>query len=185
MPNAARRGALVSRRVRRVNSSGIATPSAKGIIGRSTRKYAKMCCRATCEALFKEPPAKEECPICFLPMPIKIINCISLPPATIASVPVHDYAIANEQLAEMDTKEYYECCGKSICRGCIHSFGMSGNVGKCPFCKANKVDKTDEKRIAEMMKRVEAQDVGAMCHLAQNYYYGGAGLLQDVKKAME
>ena len=136
-------------------------------------KHKKTCKRRAAElhdeALFKEPPAKEECPICFLPMPIKIINCISLPPATIASVPVHDYAFANEQLAEMDTKEYYECCGKSICRGCIHSFGMSGNVGKCPFCKANKVDKTDEKRIAEMMKRVEAQDAGAMCHLAQNY----------------
>ena len=37
------------------------------------------------EALFKDPPAKEDCPICFLPMPKKLICCISLPDATITS----------------------------------------------------------------------------------------------------
>ena len=26
------------------------------------------------EALFKDPPAKEDCPICFLPMPFKLIS---------------------------------------------------------------------------------------------------------------
>ena len=31
------------------------------------------------EVLFKDPPPKEECPICFLPMPSKIICCVSLP----------------------------------------------------------------------------------------------------------
>ena len=35
------------------------------------------------EALFKDPPPKEECPICFLPMPISLICCMSLPPASI------------------------------------------------------------------------------------------------------
>jgi hypothetical protein len=39
------------------------------------------------EALFKDPPPKEECLICFLPMPIELICCVSLPPATISSVP--------------------------------------------------------------------------------------------------
>ena len=29
------------------------------------------------EALFKDPPAKEDCPICFLPMPLKLICCIT------------------------------------------------------------------------------------------------------------
>jgi hypothetical protein len=51
------------------------------------------------EALFKDPPAKEDCPICFLPMPVKLISCASLPPATVLSVPIHDFAIANEGLA--------------------------------------------------------------------------------------
>jgi hypothetical protein len=66
------------------------------------------------EALFKDPPAKEDCPICFLPMTIKIINCASLPPATISSVPIHDYAITHEELANMDMETYFPCCGKSV-----------------------------------------------------------------------
>jgi hypothetical protein len=65
------------------------------------------------EALFKDPPAKEDCPICFLPMPAKLISCISLPPATLLSVPIYDYAIANEDLADEETEAYYPCCGKS------------------------------------------------------------------------
>ena len=47
------------------------------------------------EALFKDPPAKEDCPICFLPMPGRLICCISLPPATISSVPIYDFGIAH------------------------------------------------------------------------------------------
>jgi hypothetical protein len=50
------------------------------------------------EALFKDPPAKEDCPICFLPMPMKLISCVSLPPATISSVPIYDFGIANDEL---------------------------------------------------------------------------------------
>jgi hypothetical protein len=46
------------------------------------------------EALFKDPPAKEDCPICFLPMPYQLISCMTLPPATFTSVPIYDYALA-------------------------------------------------------------------------------------------
>ena len=70
------------------------------------------------EALFKDSPAKEDCPICFLPMPLRLISCISLPPATISSVPIFNFAAANEGLAKMGTEQYYSCCGKSICGGC-------------------------------------------------------------------
>ena len=48
------------------------------------------------EALFKDPPPKEECPICFLPMPQILLSCMTLPPATISSVPIYDFAMANE-----------------------------------------------------------------------------------------
>jgi len=52
------------------------------------------------EALFKDPPTNEDCPICFLPMPKEIILCASLPPATISSVPIYDFACANKELAK-------------------------------------------------------------------------------------
>ena len=42
------------------------------------------------EALFKDPQDKEECPICFLPMPTLLISCVTLPPATRLSVPIYN-----------------------------------------------------------------------------------------------
>jgi hypothetical protein len=56
------------------------------------------------EAIFKEPPPKEDCPICFLPMPEKLINCVSLPLTTLSFVPTYDFAKANEGFAQMDTR---------------------------------------------------------------------------------
>ena len=136
------------------------------------------------EALFKDPPPKEECPICFLPMPSRLICCMSLPPATASSVPTYDFAIANEELAGKNTEHYYPCCGKGVCGGCIHSCCMSGNY-KCPFCNADCGGKSDEEEVAEMMKRVAANDAASICMLAYQYHHGLNGVEQDHVKAME
>jgi hypothetical protein len=84
------------------------------------------------------------------------------------SVPIHDFAIANEELVNMnmETAQYYTCCGKRVCHGCTYSFIMSGNFDKCPFCNSEFMGKTCEKRVQDMMKRVDANDAGAMCHWA-------------------
>jgi len=137
------------------------------------------------EALLKDPPAKEDCPICFLPMPERLISCMSLPPATISSVPICDFADANEELANMGTTEYYSCCGKSICKGCVDSFRKSGNIGTCAFCKADRVNKTDAEIVGEIMKRVDANDAGAIYLMGNYYYHGNLGLQQDWARAME
>jgi TPR repeat protein len=85
----------------------------------------------------------------------------------------------------MATKEYYSCCGKSICGGCVDSFRKSGNDGKCPFCNADTMGKTDEERVDELMNRVEANDAGAMTILGSHNYHGKLGLLRDQERAME
>jgi hypothetical protein len=131
------------------------------------------------EALFKDPPPKEDCPICFLPMPTDIISCASLPPATILSVPIYDFAEANEELADEEMEKYYPCCGKSICKGCVHSFSKTGNDGKCPFCNSDRGGKTDEERVEEIIKRVAANDAVSICVLADSYHRGLRGLPQD------
>jgi MYND finger len=154
-------------------------------------------CNATCQrnhwathkkeydkALFKDPPSKEDCPICFLPMLKKFISCFSLPPATISSVPIYDFAIAHQELANISMYKYYPCCGKSICKGCAHSFSLSGNEN-CPFCNSNRGSKTDEENVEDLMKRVAANDPGAIFVLAQLYSRGLGGLQQDQTKAME
>jgi tetratricopeptide (TPR) repeat protein len=136
------------------------------------------------EALFKDPPPKEDCPICFLPMPVTVISCISLPPATIMSVPIFDFAIANEELGEQ-AQTYYSCCGKRICVGCVYSFIKSGNIEKCPYCNAEgQGSKTDEEVIEELMKRVEVNDAHSIYILGSNYSYGRLGLQPDQTKAI-
>jgi TPR repeat protein len=118
-------------------------------------------------------------------MPTNLITCISLPPATIESVPVKDFAIANEEVADKTTEQYYTCCGKYICGGCAYSSSNSGNSGKCPFCNSDRASKTDEERVEEMTKRVEANDPASIFILGDRYYNGGAGLQQDYAKAIE
>jgi len=136
------------------------------------------------EALFKDPPPKEDCSICFLPMPGQLINCVSLPPATISSVPINDFANANEGLGKR-MEEYFSCCGKSICQGCISSLNKSGNMWNCPYCNAEKMGKTDKEVVEDLMKRVEANDAGATYVLGSYHYHGQYGLHQDEKKATE
>jgi TPR repeat protein len=118
-------------------------------------------------------------------MPTKLISCISLPPATIQSVPIYDFAKANEDLANLPTEQYYACCGKSVCGGCIHSFRKSGNIDNCPYCRADKMSKTAEENVEELMKRAEANDATAMFALGSFYDCGQLGVQQDAKKAME
>jgi tetratricopeptide (TPR) repeat protein len=137
------------------------------------------------EALFKDPPAKEDCPICFLPMPVMLICCVSLPSATTSSVPIDDFANANTELTGLFMEEFYTCCGKSICKGCVHSFSKTGNDGKCPFCKSDRSSKSDGELLEELMKRVEANDAASNFVLAIQYQYGRLGLQQDNAKAME
>ena len=137
------------------------------------------------EALFKDPPAKEDCPICFLPMPAEFIACTTLPPATISSVPIFDFAEANKEIDGKATETYYPCCGKSICQGCLYSFCESGNIGICPFCNARTGGKTEVEQVEGLMKRVEVNDARAMYVLGSYYSQGSGGLQQDRTKANE
>jgi TPR repeat protein len=100
------------------------------------------------------------------------------------SVPIYDFAKANEEFAHTATEVYFTCCGKTICGGCVDSFAKSGNDDKCPFCNSDR-DKTDEEDNEDLMKRVEANDAGAILALGNYYYHGQYGLQQDLAKAME
>jgi len=117
-------------------------------------------------------------------MPIQLICCLSLPPATITSVPIYDFQEANEELSTKETAVCYECCGKDICGGCVHTFCKSGNY-KCPFCKTMRMGKTDDEKIEELLKRVEVNDAGAIYVLDSYYSFEQLGLRQDREKTMD
>ena len=108
------------------------------------------------EQLFKQPPLKEDCPICFIPLP------------------------------SLHTGSKYKvCCGKDICNGCSHAVALRDNgVGLCPFCRTP-IHTSDEEATERLKKRVDAGDANAMFNLGCCYDDGGYGFPQDTSKALE
>ena len=112
------------------------------------------------EKLFKQPPPKGDCPICFQLLPMIYTGC-----------------------------KYKSCCGKIICSGCIHApvYDDRGNKvdnQKCPFCRTPTPD-TEEEIIERNKKRMELDDAIAMGNLGCDYRDGTRGLPQDYVKALE
>uniref|UniRef100_A0A7S2Q118 MYND-type domain-containing protein n=1 Tax=Skeletonema marinoi TaxID=267567 RepID=A0A7S2Q118_9STRA len=107
------------------------------------------------EALFKTPPPRPDCPICFIPLPIDITQC-----------------------------QYQGCCSKHLCTGCIQAHWMISDELDCPFCRvvATEDDKEYVKRIE---KRAATNDAEAIQFLAGLYTDGKKGLKQDHVKAMQ
>ena len=62
------------------------------------------------EALFKEHSPREDCPICFLSLPLNVAQTT-----------------------------FKSCCGKRICHGCIYAMKQEargrGKIGLCAFCR--------------------------------------------------
>jgi len=112
------------------------------------------------EKLFKQPPPAEDCPICFVRLPLLDSGSI-----------------------------YYSCCGKVICSGCVYAplYDNQGNEvdnKKCPFCRTP--HHTSEEEIAERYKsRMEVGDPIAIYGLGNYYRDGKYGLSQDYTKALE
>ena len=107
------------------------------------------------EALFKEPPPRDECPICMLPLP-----------------------------KNPKEQKYQPCCGKVLCYGCIHEVYKADNRGLCPFCRTSEVA-SEEECMERIKKRVDGGDAIAMRQLGCYYQDGIRGLPQDYEKAME
>ena len=107
------------------------------------------------EALFKQPPPNEECPICMIPLP-----------------------------SRSGGKKYQTCCGKTLCCGCMYATIMSNKNGSddCPFCRTPPY-KTQEDNNKRLMKRVGVNDANALYNLGCFYDTGEEGFPRDHTKA--
>ncbi|KAL7529420.1 hypothetical protein ACHAXR_005123 [Thalassiosira sp. AJA248-18] len=108
------------------------------------------------EALFKQPPPNEDCPICFLRLPLNSWEMC-----------------------------YQSCCGKLMCAGCICADILTRGNREwfCPFCRTPRAA-SDEEGIERIKKRIEAGDAIAMNTLGLRYS-SGDGVPQDSNKALE
>ena len=101
--------------------------------------------------LFKQPESTHsgDCPICCLPIPIEI---------------------------DQSKSRFYTCCSKLICKGCNVANMKREYEGrlqqKCPFCR-NALPDTEEEADAQTMKRIEANDPAAICHMGTKRYNEG------------
>ena len=114
------------------------------------------------EELFADPPPKEECPLCMLPMPHANGVCGII-------------------------KAYMPCCGKMMCEGCAimedHEVEKGNLKDLCSFCRVPS-PYTNEEFVKRLMKRAKANDHNAFYALGGIYRRGGE-LSQDMTKAFE
>ena len=115
------------------------------------------------EELFADPPPRDDCDICFLPLPYDIRAC--------GLVTV-----------------YQSCCGKTLCYGCMSASNDEMNKGNmkrcCPYCRVP-LPSSDNEDIQRVKKRMELNDANAFYEIACWYYHGKKGLPQDNRKAFE
>jgi len=81
------------------------------------------------------------------------------------------------------------CCGKMICRGCIHApvYDDKGNEvdnKKCPFCRTPP-PKSAEENLKRLEKRMELNDAEAIYNMGCCYALRRHGLPQNQAKALE
>eukprot|EP00979_Chaetoceros_neogracilis_P002190 scaffold383_cov229-Chaetoceros_neogracile.AAC.7 len=110
------------------------------------------------EKLFKQPPPNEDCPICYLRLPIEGVQNM-----------------------------HKSCCGKMLCGGCVYANTVAAadtEKQKCVFCRT-KAPSSDEVLIERLKKRAEGNDTQAMLNLGNHYQRGTKGLRQDHAKALE
>ena len=118
------------------------------------------------EELFKQPPQKEDCPICFLRIP-----------------------------SLEGGERYFSCCGKIICSGCVYAnakFTIHGSNGilslseehQCPFCRTP-MQESDKELRKRLQTRVEMNDPRAMLNLGCGYDQGIYGCPRNHHKALE
>ena len=88
--------------------------------------------------LFRQPERSHlgECPLCFLPMPL--------------DPDPHKYT-------------FWPCCSTSICNGCDYANDKSNGGDSCPFCREPTGNEEENKK--RQMKRIKANDPGAMCQM--------------------
>jgi len=114
------------------------------------------------EALFREPPPLEECPICFLPLPLD----------------------ASQTL-------FQSCCGKRICCGCDLALFLSEGKTELCFCRTPDIpgdpnsSTAHEEQIKRTTKLMSKGNAWAYYTLAGCYAREEWGLPQDLQKANE
>ena len=115
------------------------------------------------DELFQDPPPKDDCQICFLPIP---------------------FSFGVSRIPEI----FMPCCGKVICGGCVMVSRKEMNKGNlkewCPFCRTPN-HRSHQEIIKRLKKRMKLNEAAAFLDLGKAYKTGAFGLSKDMNKAFE
>ena len=110
------------------------------------------------EALFKDPPPPEDCPICFLPLPLN-----------------------------PGQRTFHSCCGKIICDGCLHAMDDEaigrGKIDLCAFCRTPETT-SDEENVKQTKKLMGSDNAYAFNNIAGCYAGGIMGMPKTLKRLL-
>ena len=124
------------------------------------KKHKKKCDRRVAEMheekLFKQPPVREDCPICFLVLP-----------------------------AIESGRRYYSCCGKLICSGCTFANIEMNGADDCPFCRHPSSGTAMEMRKLLENRMEKKNDAVAIYNLGCGYNRGTYGCPLNRNEALE
>ena len=117
------------------------------------------------DKLFADPPPKEDCEICMLPLPF-----------------------SNDGAVRGLGTTYQPCCGKTLCCGCMFAANKEMNEGNikrlCPFCGIP-LSRTAKEDVKRTKKRIKLNDHEALRILGCSYRSGQLGLEKNWTKALE
>lgn len=117
------------------------------------------------DKLFQEPPPREDCDICFLPMP-------------------H----SDEGIGPGINRVYMPCCGKTLCTGCITAAYEEWNKGNmkrwCLFCRIP-MHRSSKECFKRVKVRMKLNDAEAYRELGDSYKRGTCHLSRDFERAFE
>jgi len=120
------------------------------------------------DELFQDPPPKEDCQICFLPMPY----CNAPRGASIFGA----------------SPMYQPCCGKVLCTGCMVTSVeemKEGNIKDlCPYCRVS-MYRSKKEYLKRVENRTDLNDAEAFYYLGLAYERGQHGLQKDHRKAFQ
>ncbi|EJK50322.1 hypothetical protein THAOC_30725 [Thalassiosira oceanica] len=129
---------------------------------RAHRKQHKKACKQRAaelkdEQLYSqghERPEGEFCPICTLPIPLRVDK----------------------------HSAFNACCMKRVCRGCDLAARKRGMFG-CPFCRSPR-PAGDADELAMVQTRVAKKDPEAINFLGEKFAHGELGLQKDIRRAI-
>ena len=114
------------------------------------------------EMLFNDPPPREDCPICFLPLPF-----------------------------DPNQTKFQSCCGQYICVGCFTEMmvermrrGKKAKDQLCPYCRELDVC-SDTEKVRLTKKLMENGNANAFYVHAGRYIEGTFGMRQDWTKTTQ